>query len=134
MKKVLTTRATTTTGIRGLLERNNRFIAAASILCFAVGLVLSHLIEPGVRIQKVTLAEVARPWICWLERDTLSLRGSARSRWIYPCCLSLNNGTMQCSRSKKGKWWAFLASKTTGDIAQIGSAKILSQLTFGGHH
>jgi len=49
--------AKTTTGIRGLLERNNRFIAAASIICFAVGLVLSHRVEPGVRVQKVTLAE-----------------------------------------------------------------------------
>ena len=57
MKNILTTRAITTTGIRGLLERNNHFIAAASIICFAVGLGLSHLIEPSVRVQKVTLAE-----------------------------------------------------------------------------
>jgi hypothetical protein len=39
------------------LERNNRFITAASIICFAVGLALSHRVEPGVRIQKVTFAE-----------------------------------------------------------------------------
>jgi hypothetical protein len=57
MKKILTTCAVTTAGIRGLLEKNNRFIAAASIICFAVGLVLSHRLEPGVRVQKVTLAE-----------------------------------------------------------------------------
>ena len=44
MKKISTTRA-------------NRFIATASIICFAVGLALSHRIEPGVRVQKVTLAE-----------------------------------------------------------------------------
>jgi len=40
-----------------LTTRANRIIAAASIICFAVGLVLSHLIEPDVRVQKVTLAE-----------------------------------------------------------------------------
>jgi hypothetical protein len=57
MKKILTTCATATTRIRGFLEGNNRFIAAASIVCLAVGLVLSHLIEPGVRVQKVTLTE-----------------------------------------------------------------------------
>jgi hypothetical protein len=57
MKKILTTCAVTTNGIRGFLERNNRFIAAAPIVCFAVGLVLSHRIEPGGRVQKVTLAE-----------------------------------------------------------------------------
>ena len=101
MKKILKTCATATTGIRGFLERNNRFIAAASIICFAFGLALSHRIEPGVRVQKVTLAEetpalefhsrrpgtasggTARPRIRWLERDALSLRGGARSRRIY---------------------------------------------------
>jgi hypothetical protein len=57
MKKIMTTCAVTTTGIGGFFERNNRFIAAASIICFAFGLVLSHRIEPGVRVQKVTLAE-----------------------------------------------------------------------------
>jgi hypothetical protein len=43
-------------GIRGFLKRNNRFIAAASIVCFAVGLVLSQRVEPGVRVKTVTLA------------------------------------------------------------------------------
>ena len=57
MKKILTTYAVTTNGIRGLLEKNNRFIAAVSIICFAFGLVLSHLIKSGVRVQKVTFAE-----------------------------------------------------------------------------
>ena len=57
MKKVMTACAITTTGIRGLLERNNRFIAAASIVCFVTGIALSHRIEPGVRVQKVMLAE-----------------------------------------------------------------------------
>jgi alpha-beta hydrolase superfamily lysophospholipase len=56
MKKILTTCAVTATGIRGFLERNNRFIAAASILCFVFGLALSHRVEPGVRVQTVTLA------------------------------------------------------------------------------
>lgn len=54
---MLTTCATATTKIRGVLERNSRLIAAASIICFAFGLALSHRIEPGVRVQKVTLAE-----------------------------------------------------------------------------
>lgn len=45
------------TGIRGFFERNKRFILGASIICFAFGLALSHRIEPGVQVQKVTLAE-----------------------------------------------------------------------------
>jgi pimeloyl-ACP methyl ester carboxylesterase len=57
MKKILTTCANATTGSRGFLERNNRFIAVASIICFAVGLALSHRIEPGVHVQKVMLAD-----------------------------------------------------------------------------
>ena len=57
MKKILTPCAIAVTRIRVFLERNNRFIATASIICFAVGLALSHLIEPGIRVQKVTLAE-----------------------------------------------------------------------------
>ena len=44
MKKILTTRA-------------NRFIATASIICLAVGLVLSHRVEPGVRVENVTLTQ-----------------------------------------------------------------------------
>jgi hypothetical protein len=43
--------------VRNVLDRNNRRIAAASIICLAVGIALSHLIEPGVRVQKVTLTE-----------------------------------------------------------------------------
>jgi hypothetical protein len=39
--------STVTTEIRDLFERNNRLIAATSIICFAFGLALSHLIEPG---------------------------------------------------------------------------------------
>ena len=39
------------------MGRNNRFIAAASVICFAFGLALSHLIEPGIRVEKATLAE-----------------------------------------------------------------------------
>ena len=57
MKKTLAGCTVTTTGIRGFFERNNRFISAASIICFVFGLALSHRIEPGVRVQKVTLAE-----------------------------------------------------------------------------
>ena len=56
MKTISTTCAVTATGIRGFLERNNRFIAAAAILCFVFGLALSHCVEPGVRVQTVTLA------------------------------------------------------------------------------
>ena len=43
--------------VSNVLDRNNRWIATASIICFAVGLVLSHRVESGVRVQKVTLAE-----------------------------------------------------------------------------
>jgi hypothetical protein len=57
MKKILTACAVTATRIQGFLEGSNRFIAAASIICFAVGLALSHRIEPGVRVQKAMLAE-----------------------------------------------------------------------------
>lgn len=35
----------------------NRIIAGIATVCMLVGIVLSHRIEPGVRIQKVTLAE-----------------------------------------------------------------------------
>ena len=35
----------------------NWFIAGAAAICFVTGLALSHRIEPGVRVQKVTLAE-----------------------------------------------------------------------------
>jgi len=35
----------------------NWIIAGAAAVCFAIGLALSHRIEPGVRVQKVTLAE-----------------------------------------------------------------------------
>ena len=95
MKEILKTCATAMTKIRGSWERNNRLIAAASFICLAFGLALSHRIEPGVRVQKVTLAEetpalkfipagagtasggTARPRIRQLERDALSLRGGA---------------------------------------------------------
>lgn len=43
--------------IRARWRRNDRWMAAASFLCLVVGLALSHRIESGVRIQKVTLAE-----------------------------------------------------------------------------
>ena len=36
--------------------RANRFIAAVAIVFFAAGVVLSHRIEPGVRVKTVTLA------------------------------------------------------------------------------
>ncbi|MGB7745896.1 MAG: hypothetical protein WBN75_01235 [Verrucomicrobiia bacterium] len=35
----------------------NWIIAGVAAVCLVVGIVLSHLIEPGVRVQKVTLAE-----------------------------------------------------------------------------
>src|ERR1041385_560058 len=41
--------------IRGFLERNNRLIVAAAIICLAVGAALSHVIEPGVRVEKIML-------------------------------------------------------------------------------
>ena len=40
-----------------MTTRANRFIAAAAILLLATGAALSHVIEPGVRVEKVTLAE-----------------------------------------------------------------------------
>src|ERR1041385_1312066 len=42
--------------IRGFLERNNRLLVAAAIICLAVGAALSHVIEPGVRVEKIMLA------------------------------------------------------------------------------
>jgi hypothetical protein len=39
----------------GIQKRNTRFVAAASILCFALGVALSHRIEPGVRVEKILL-------------------------------------------------------------------------------
>src|SRR5262245_8164571 len=57
MKKSLRAFAATMTGIRRWLKRNSRLVAAASIICFAFGLALSHRIEPGVHVEKVTLAE-----------------------------------------------------------------------------
>jgi hypothetical protein len=62
MKKILKTWATAMTGMRGFLERNKRFTATASIICFAFGLVLSHLIEPvgHRRSRKNALMHVGR--------------------------------------------------------------------------
>jgi hypothetical protein len=37
--------------------RRNWFIAGVAAVCFVTGVALSHRIEPGVRVQKVTLAE-----------------------------------------------------------------------------
>src|ERR1700677_68328 len=37
--------------------RRNWIIAGVAAVCLGVGIVLSHRIEPGVRVQKVTLAE-----------------------------------------------------------------------------
>jgi pimeloyl-ACP methyl ester carboxylesterase len=41
------------------LDRNKRWVAAASFICFVFGLALSHRKEPGIRVQKITLAEDA---------------------------------------------------------------------------
>jgi pimeloyl-ACP methyl ester carboxylesterase len=38
-------------------SRRNWFIAAVAAVCFVTGVALSHRIEPGVSVQKVTLAE-----------------------------------------------------------------------------
>lgn len=37
--------------------RWNWFIAGVAAVCFVTGIALSHLIEPGVHVQQVTLAE-----------------------------------------------------------------------------
>ena len=37
--------------------RRNCFIAGVAAVCLVVGILLSHLIEPGVGVEKVTLAE-----------------------------------------------------------------------------
>jgi hypothetical protein len=37
--------------------RRDWFIAGVAAVCFVTAVALSHLIEPGVRVQKVTLAE-----------------------------------------------------------------------------
>jgi pimeloyl-ACP methyl ester carboxylesterase len=55
MNGILKTCTAATAKIRGCLERNNRLIAAASLICFVFGLALSHLIEPDVRVNTVTL-------------------------------------------------------------------------------
>ncbi len=49
--------ASAMTRIRGFLQRNDRWLAAVLFVCLVFGLALSHRIEPGVRVQKVTLAE-----------------------------------------------------------------------------
>jgi pimeloyl-ACP methyl ester carboxylesterase len=54
-KEIVKTCVTAMTKIRGSWERNTRWIAAASFLCLAFGLALSHRIESGVRVQEVTL-------------------------------------------------------------------------------
>jgi len=56
MKKILKTCATARIEIRVFLERNNRLIATVSFICFVFGLALSHRIEPGIRVNTVTLA------------------------------------------------------------------------------
>lgn len=43
------------TRIRGFLERNNRLIVAAAIISVGAGASLSHVIEPGVRVEKIRL-------------------------------------------------------------------------------
>src|SRR5882672_7985834 len=37
--------------------RRSWIIAGVAAVCFVTGVALSHLIEPGVRVEKVTLAE-----------------------------------------------------------------------------
>src|SRR6267142_3702238 len=39
------------------MNSRNWFIAGVVAVCFVTGIALSHLIEPGVRVEKVTLAE-----------------------------------------------------------------------------
>ena len=43
--------------VGGLEMSRNWIIAGVAVVCLVVGIVLSHLIEPGVRVQKVTLTE-----------------------------------------------------------------------------
>jgi pimeloyl-ACP methyl ester carboxylesterase len=42
--------------LRHFLERNQRHVAAAAIVCFIGGVILSQHLEPGTRIEKVILA------------------------------------------------------------------------------
>jgi len=46
----------TITRIRNALDRNPWRITAAALVCFVTGAVLSHCLEPGVDVKKVTLA------------------------------------------------------------------------------
>ena len=55
MKKILTT-LMPTTRIKSVLDKNIRFIAAVAIAFFVTGVILSHRVEPGVRVKTVTLA------------------------------------------------------------------------------
>jgi pimeloyl-ACP methyl ester carboxylesterase len=56
MRNVLKASITATMRIRGFLQRNNRFVVAASVVCFILGVMLSHRIEAGVRVEKTILA------------------------------------------------------------------------------
>ena len=57
LKRILKTCTTAIMQIRSSLQRNNRLIAGVAAICFVAGIALSHRIEPGIRVQKVTLAE-----------------------------------------------------------------------------
>ena len=39
------------------MNSRNWFIAGVAAVCFVTGIALSHLIEPGVRVEKVTFAK-----------------------------------------------------------------------------
>jgi pimeloyl-ACP methyl ester carboxylesterase len=55
VKKILKTLAYKTR-IRSVLERNNRRIAVVAVAFFVAGVALSHRVEPGIRVESVTLA------------------------------------------------------------------------------
>ena len=55
MNKILTTFASTTR-IRSILDKNNRWIATVATILFVAGVALSHWVEPSVHVKTVTLA------------------------------------------------------------------------------
>jgi hypothetical protein len=77
--------------------RRNWFIGGVAAVCFVTTVALSYLIEPGVRVQEVTLAEDISSSLPRRDRipshcsptDTLARkrRSSATSWNFFPCQL-----------------------------------------------
>ena len=80
--------------------RTNRWVIAAAIAALILGAILSRVIEPGVRVEKIMLTDkhtrasnfprnagsashcAPRSWKRRLERNVVSFRRGARRRWF----------------------------------------------------